>query len=57
MTQQNKIQKNADDFGLAIIIRIEGRNSRALVIRFVGIVAAMITIGVKVAVWLSAGAP
>lgn len=48
MTKPNQIQKS-DDFKLAIVIRIEGSNSRALVLRFVGIAAALITVAVKLA--------
>ncbi len=51
MTQPNQIQKN-DDFKLAIVIRIEGNNSRAIILRFAGIVATLIAIGVKLAVLL-----
>jgi hypothetical protein len=49
MTQPNQIQKKTDDFKLAIVIRIEGHNSRALVLRFAGIAAALITVAVKLA--------
>jgi len=48
MTKPNQIQKS-DDFKLAIVIRIEGSNSRALVLRFVGIAAALIAVAVKLA--------
>jgi hypothetical protein len=48
MTKPNQIPKS-DDFKLAIVIRIEGSNSRALVLRFVGIAAALITVAVKLA--------
>ena len=48
MTKPTQIQKS-DDFKLAIVIRIEGHNSRALVLRFVGIAAALITVAVKLA--------
>jgi hypothetical protein len=51
MTQPNQIQKS-DDFKVAITIRIEGRNSRAMILRFVGIAATLIAIGVKIAVVL-----
>jgi hypothetical protein len=54
MTQSNQIQKKSDDFKFAIVIRIEGHNSRALVLRFAGIVAALITITVKLALMFSA---
>ena len=53
MTQPNQIQKKTDDFKLAIVIRIEGHNSRALVLRFAGIVAALITVAVKLALMFS----
>jgi hypothetical protein len=46
MTQPNQIQKS-DDFKLAIVIRIEGQNSRAIMLRFVGIAATLIAIAVK----------
>ncbi len=48
MTHANQIQKNGDDFKVAIVIRIEGRNSRAIILRFAGILAALIAIGAKV---------
>ena len=53
MTQSNQIQKN-DDFKLVIVFRIEGSNSRALLVRIAGIVATIIAIGVKIAVMLLA---
>ena len=56
MTQPNQIQKS-DDFKVAIVIRIEGRNSRAIILRFAGIAAAMIAIGAKIATMLIARAP
>jgi hypothetical protein len=56
MTQSNQIQKKSDDFKFAIVIRIEGHNSRALVLRFVGIAAALLTVAVKVALLISARA-
>ncbi|MGE0175042.1 MAG: hypothetical protein AB7T49_19770 [Oligoflexales bacterium] len=56
MTQTNQIQKNSDDFKLAIVIRIEGYNSRALVLRFAGIAAAMIAVAAKIAVMFMARA-
>ena len=46
MTQPNQIQKN-DDIKLAIAFRIEGKNSRAMVLRFVGIASTFIAIAVK----------
>jgi len=57
MTQQNPIQKKIDDFSFAVVIRIEGHNSRALVLRFAGIAAALIAVGVKVALLFMARAP
>jgi hypothetical protein len=57
MTQANQIRKNDDDFKVAIVIRIEGRNSRAIILRFAGIAAAMIAIGAKIATMLIARAP
>ena len=51
MTQSNSVQK-VDDFKFAIVIRIEGRNSRAIVLRVAGIVAALIAIGVRIAIIL-----
>jgi hypothetical protein len=53
MTQSNQIQKKTDDFKIAIVIRIEGNNSRALVLRFAGIAAALITVAVKLALMFS----
>ena len=55
MTQSNQIQKS-DDFRLAIVIRIEGHNSRALLLRFVGIAVALITVAVKIALLFMARA-
>lgn len=57
MAQANQIQKSSDDFKVAIVIRIEGRNSRALILRFAGIAAALIAVAVKVATMLLARAP
>lgn len=57
MTQANQIQKNSDDFKVAIVIRIEGRNNRAIILRFAGIAAALIAVGAKVATMLLARAP
>lgn len=56
MAQLNQIQKS-DDFKLAIVIRIEGCNSRAVVLRFAGILAALIAVGVKVALLMMGKAP
>ena len=47
MTQSNQIKRN-DDFKLVIVLRIEGQNSRALMLRFVGVAATIIAVGVKV---------
>jgi hypothetical protein len=55
MTQANQIQRT-DDFKLAIVIRIEGYNSRALLLRFAGIAAAMIAVAAKIAVMFMARA-
>ena len=55
MTQPNQIQKS-DDFKFAIVIRIEGHNSRAIILRFAGIAVTLIAIGVKIAVMLMARA-
>lgn len=49
MTQSNQINKS-DDFKLVIVFRIEGHNSRGIILRFVGIAAAFIGIGVKIAI-------
>jgi hypothetical protein len=57
MTQANQIQKSSDDFKVAIVIRIEGRNSRAIILRFAGIAAALIAVGAKVATMLLERAP
>ena len=48
MTQPNQIKKS-DDFKLVIVFRIEGQNSRAVILRFVGIAAAIVAAGVKIA--------
>jgi hypothetical protein len=53
MTQPNQIQKQTDNFKMAIVIRIEGHNSRPLVLRFAGIAAALIMVAVKLALMLS----
>ena len=49
MTQPNQIKKS-DDFKLLIVFRIEGQNSRAIILRIVGIAATLIAIGVKIAI-------
>ena len=51
MTQPNSAQK-IDDFKFAIVVRIEGRNCRAIIVRVAGIAAALITIALKVVVVL-----
>jgi len=56
MTQANQIKKN-DDFRLAIVIRIEGRNSRAIILRFAGVAAALIAAGAKIVAMFIARAP
>ena len=53
MTQANQIKKN-DDFKLVIVFRIKGQNSRAIILRFAGIAATLIAIGVKIALMLVA---
>ena len=55
MTQPDQIPKT-DDFKLAIVIRIEGYNSRALVVRFAAIAAVMIAVAAKIAVMFMARA-
>jgi hypothetical protein len=52
MTQANQIKKS-DDFKLVIVFRIEGQNSRAIILRFIGIAATLIAIAVKVVVMFS----
>ena len=52
MTQSNQIKKS-DDFKLVIVFRIEGQNSRAIILRLIGIAATLIAIAVKVAVIFS----
>jgi hypothetical protein len=56
MTQANQIKKN-DAFRLAIVIRIEGRNSRAIILRFAGVAAALIAAGAKIVAMFIARAP
>lgn len=46
MTHTNQIQKS-DDFKLVIVFRIEGKNSRAVVLRFIGVLAAIAAIVAK----------
>ena len=50
MTNMNAKEKSPDDFKLSVVIRVEGRAGRALALRFVGIVVALVTIVVKLAV-------
>jgi hypothetical protein len=57
MTQSNQIQKNGDDFKLVIVFRIESQNSRAIILRLVGIAAALVAIVTKIAALLIARAP
>ena len=40
MTLDKSIQKS-DDFKLAIIFKVEGHGSRAIMLRFLGIIAAL----------------
>ncbi|MGE0175091.1 MAG: hypothetical protein AB7T49_20015 [Oligoflexales bacterium] len=47
MTQSNQIKKS-DDFKLMIVLRVDGRNSRAIFLRFMGIAATLIAIGSKI---------
>ena len=56
MTQANQIKKS-DDFKLVIVFRIEGQNSRAIVLRFVGVFATIIAICVKAATMFIGRAP
>jgi hypothetical protein len=56
MTQANQIKKS-DDFKLVIVFRIEGHNSRAIILRVAGIAAALIAIGAKVVAMFIARAP
>ncbi len=55
MTQPNQVKKS-DDFKLVIVFRIEGQNSRAIMLRFVGIAVTLIAIAVKLAVLFMAKA-
>ena len=55
MTQANQIKKS-DDFKLVIVFRIEGQNSRAIILRFAGIAATLIAIVTKIALMLMARA-
>ena len=56
MTQANHIKKN-DDFKLVIVFRIEGHNSRAILMRFAAIAAALIAVAAKVAAMFIARVP
>ena len=56
MTQANQIKKS-DDFKLVMVFRIEGQNSRAIILRIVGIAAALIAVGAKVFAFFIARAP
>ncbi len=56
MTQENYVKKN-DDFKLVNVLRIEGHNSRALIVRFAGIAAALIAVAAKAAAMFIARAP
>ena len=49
MTQSNQTQKS-DDFKLVVVFRIEGSNTRALIVKIAGIVSTLTAIGVKIAV-------
>ena len=56
MTQPNQIQKS-DDFKLVIVFRIEGHNSRTIILRFVGIAVTIIAVAVKIAGLIMERAP
>lgn len=56
MAQANQIKKS-DDFKLVMVFRIEGQNSRAIILRIVGIAAALIAVGAKVFALFLARAP
>jgi hypothetical protein len=56
MTQANQIKRN-DDFKLVIVFRIEGHNSRAIIMRIAGIAAALIAVAAKIAAMFIAQAP
>ena len=47
MTQANQIKKS-DDFKLLIVLQMEGQNCRVIIMRFIGIAATLIAIGVKI---------
>lgn len=55
MTQPNQIKKN-NDFKLVIVFRIEGHNSRAVILRIVGIAVTLIAAGIKITAMLMARA-
>jgi hypothetical protein len=56
MTQANQIKKS-DDFKVVIVFRIESQNCRAIILRLVGVAAALVAIGAKIATMLIARAP
>lgn len=56
MTKANQIKKN-NDFKFVIVFRIEGHNSRAIILRLAGIAAALIALAAKVAAMFIARAP
>lgn len=56
MTQTNQPQ-NKTEFKLAIVILIEGRNSRGIVMKIIAIVATLITIDLKLATLVMGMAP
>ncbi len=47
MTKPNQIKK-IDDFKLVIVFRIESQNSRAIMLRFVGIAVTLMAIAVRI---------
>lgn len=56
MTQANQIKKS-DDFKLVVVFRIEGQNSRAIILRFAGIAAALIALAAKITVMIMGRSP
>ena len=56
MLKTHQIKKN-DDFKLAIVFRIEGHNSRAVILRIVGIAVAIVAAGVKIALMFIVRSP
>ena len=56
MTQPNQIKKN-DDFKLVIVFRMEGHNSRAILLRVVGITVSFTMIVFKMFLLFVAKSP